>query len=135
MTARVPMPVTAGLALALAAEGDVLACAERLAALDEAALRPVTALMTDILRPLLAMGAVTRDGGRSDIDRAALLRLGVGVLGLREDLLWQGMTLEALGAACAHWQAGLNAAAAPPARFLQEMTSRFPDRGHEGETG
>lgn len=124
--ARTPLPVTAELALALAREGDIFACAEKLAALDDADLRPVAVLMTDILRPLIAMGAVTP---ARMIDRDGLLRLGVGALGLREEDLWRRMTLEALAAACVHWRQSATPPDRPTGEFLKDMAARFPDTG------
>lgn len=130
MMPRVPLPVTAALVVALEKEGDLFACAERLLALrDEPDLAPARALILDCLAPLIDMGAVQENQGQRHVDRSALLRFGVGVMGLREHALWD-MSLEALAAAYTHWRAGMvvdDSVNPPAAAFLKEMAVRFPD--------
>lgn len=130
MTRR--LPVTAGLALALEDEGDLFACAERLAELgDDMALRPLARLLIDILAPLAAMGVIETSPEGRRIDHEALLRFGAGLCGIGEDKLWHATTLAELAARWDGWKLReqlVPRPTPPDAAFLQEMAAHFPDK-------
>jgi hypothetical protein len=132
MTRR-PLPVTFALAEALALEGDLFVAARKLCALADPDLRPVTALLLDILTPLCALGVFQESGGRRVIDRDAVMALGLGLLRLDEATVERGTSLAALAAACRlrRGMLGIAERAPPDAAFLHGMMAAHPDL--EGE--
>lgn len=130
MTTRVPLPVTLELAVALDRVGDLCAAARRLAELQDPALHPLSALLLDMLQPLMAMGAVTEDNGRRSIDTEALLRFYLGVMRYDAEKIWR-LRLNELAAALSGWRDAQAAprVSPPDVETFIAMMQRHPDKG------
>lgn len=126
MTARESLPVRLDLALAFAREGDMMAAARRLAALNDPDLRPLAAVLLDMLGPLLTLGVIDAKGA---IDRKAVLGFCAGVLAWPEDAVLTAR-LETVAAAFEGWRDARHA----PRLSAQEVRSLREMLQAEGET-